>query len=223
MDCKNLSILGTSHIARQSLDEVRKKIDEFKPDIVALELDRTRLSALLSKPGKKSYIGMIRAIGFQGFMLNVIGAWAEKKLGKMVGVKPGSEMMLAYRIAQEKKLRVALIDQPIEITLKKFSKEFKFREKMRVVWDIVKSFFSKKPKLKIDLTKVPDEKMIESLVSQVKIRYPGFYKVLVDDRNKVMAANLAALMHHFPDQRIVAVVGAGHGKELIELIKQKFN
>jgi pheromone shutdown protein TraB len=46
-----ITIIGTSHIARQSVEEVRNAIIETKPDIVAIELDYARYRALLS--GKK--------------------------------------------------------------------------------------------------------------------------------------------------------------------------
>jgi len=220
MKYKNLAILGTSHIARQSLEEVRSTIEKFKPDILALELDKARLIALFEKRTKPHY-GTIKKIGLQGFIFNLIGAFVEKRLGKMVGVKPGSEMKLAYQIAQQKKLRVALIDQRIEVTLRNFSKAFTWREKLRFAFDILKSFFVRKPLLKIDLTKVPEEKLIVEMIKKVKQRYPNFYKVLVEDRNKVMAKNLAALMKMFPDKKILAIIGAGHEKDLLNLIKQK--
>ena len=53
MKYKNLVFLGTSHIAKQSLDEVKKYISNEKPDIIALELDRNRLQALMSKKPRK--------------------------------------------------------------------------------------------------------------------------------------------------------------------------
>jgi len=42
---KNLSIIGTSHIAKQSLDEVKDIIEHTKPYINALELDKKRFYA----------------------------------------------------------------------------------------------------------------------------------------------------------------------------------
>jgi pheromone shutdown-related protein TraB len=221
MHYKNLEILGTSHIARQSLEEVRNTIESFKPEILALELDKQRLIALFSKKRKASTLAIVRQIGIQGFLFNLIGAFVEKKLGKMVGVKPSSDMKLAYKIAQQKKLQVALIDQNIEITLRNFSKQFTLREKLRFVFDIFKGLLTRKPLVKIDLAKVPEEKLIELMISHVKKRYPNFHKVLVEDRNIVMSNNLAALMKMFPEKKILAIVGAGHGKDLIKLIKQK--
>jgi len=46
MKYKNLTIIGTSHIARQSLEEVKSAIEKIKPDIIAIELDRKRYYGL---------------------------------------------------------------------------------------------------------------------------------------------------------------------------------
>ena len=54
-------------------------------------------------------------------------------------------------------------------------------------------------------------------MKQVKERYPNFYRVLVEDRNKYMAKKLFKLMRNY--NKIVAVVGAGHEEEIIEDIK----
>lgn len=221
MQIKDLAILGTSHIARQSIDEVRKKIDEFSPEIIALELDKRRLFALLSNKKQRPSLRDIKEVGLKGFLFNIFGAYIEKKLGKLVGVKPGSEMKLAYLIAREKNIKVALIDQRIEVTLRNFSKEFTWKEKFRFAYDLVKGAVTRKPEIKFDLSKVPDNQLVEKMVLLVKQRYPSFYKVLVEDRNKVMANNLAHLLTVFPGQKILAVVGAGHEKEIIALVEQR--
>ena len=100
MKYNNLTITGTSHIAKQSLDEVERTINGEKPDIIALELDRRRLYSLFKKPGRIR-IYDIKKIGIKGFVFSLIGAWAEKKLGKMVGVMPGSEMKKAVKLAKK--------------------------------------------------------------------------------------------------------------------------
>lgn len=221
MQFKNLRILGTSHIAIESINEVKRIFHTYNPDIVALELDKRRLMSLLSEKEHKPSFRDVKRVGFKGFVFNLIGAYIEKKLGKLVGVKPGSEMKLAFHLAKERNIKVALVDQNIEITLQNFSKEFTWREKFRFVFDIIKGAIFRKPEIKFDLSKVPKKEMIEMMIKKVKERYPNFYKVLVEDRNKAMANNLARLMKHFPDQKILAVMGAGHEKELLDMIKHK--
>ncbi len=163
---------------------------------------------------------------FASFIFNIIGAWVEKKLGKLVGVKPGSEMIKAISLARKSKTKIALIDQDIEITLARISKTFSWKEKLNLVIDLLKGLFFKKRELKalgiknLDLTKVPSKTLIKKLTQRVKQRYPNLHKVLVEERNNVMAKNLQHIMGEYPDKKILAVIGAGHEEELIELIKK---
>lgn len=220
MKYKNLIIIGTSHIARQSLEEVKNIIEKEKPDIIALELDKKRLIALTR--AKKAKIGFynIKKIGFKGFVFSLIGAWAEKKLGEIVGVSPGSEMKKAISLAKKDNIKIALIDQDIEVTLKRFSKSLSWREKWNFFADLFKAFILRKNEIEFDLSKVPDEKIIKKMINKVKERYPNVYKVLVEERNIVMADNLSRLMEENKDKKIVAIIGAGHEEEIIERVKK---
>ena len=212
---KNIIVLGTSHISIESVNEVESAIRSINPDVVALELDGKRFNALFSKKRKMS-IWDVKAIGVKGFLFNLIGAFVEKKLGKLVGVSPGSEMKKATLVARELKCKIALIDQDISITLKNISNRLTFKEKMNFFVDLLKGVFSNE-KIKFDLHKVPSKGIIKKLTDQVKKRYPSVYSVLVDDRNKYMAKNLYRLMLSY--NKIIAVVGAGHEDDLIKEIK----
>src|SRR3989344_5511664 len=122
MQYKNVTIIGTSHIARQSLQEVRKAIEEQMPNLIALELDKQRYVALQNrKSSDKIPLYAIKRVGFKGFVFALIASWASKKLGQHVGVMPGSEMLQAMKLAQKHKIPVALIDQNIEVTLRNSS------------------------------------------------------------------------------------------------------
>ncbi|MBD3310626.1 hypothetical protein GF351_05395 [Candidatus Woesearchaeota archaeon] len=227
MRYRNLSIIGTSHIARESMDTVKERILQEKPEIIALELDKRRLYALLTKKKEKAGLRDIRYVGIKGWLFSIIGAWAEEKLGKSVGIKPGSEMVTAVRLAKKTDAMVALIDQDIAVTLRRFSQKFTWKEKIRIVVDIFKGIFFKKREMKrlgivdLDLTKVPSEKIIKKMMKEVKKRYPNFYKVLVVERNRYMAKNLAKLMSRYPEKEILVIIGAGHEKEMIKLVKKE--
>ena len=219
MKYRNLTLVGTSHIAKQSLEDVEIAIEQGKPDIIALELDKKRLYSLFRKKQDKIRIYDIRRIGIKGFVFSLIGAWAEKKLGKLVGVAPGSEMKKAVRLAKKYKMKIALIDQDIEVTLRKLSKNLSWKEKWNFFVDIIKAVFVKKNIIEFDLTKVPSKKIIKKLVDKVKKRYPNVYKVLIEERNSVMARNLKNLMEHNHDKKILAIIGAGHEDDILRLIK----
>ncbi|MBI4141090.1 TraB/GumN family protein [Candidatus Woesearchaeota archaeon] len=223
MRFKNLKLIGTSHIAKESVDAVKNYIANQKPDIVAVELDRSRLAALLDRREKKIRLRDIKRVGLSGFVFSLIGAWVEKKLGEKVGVAPGSEMLSAIKLAEQSGAKIALIDQDIAITLRRLSQFFSWKEKFRIVVDIIKGFVWRKSVISFDLRKVPSEKLIQKLMKEVKVRYPNLYSVLVAERNEVMAQRLAKLIKDFPEKRILAVVGAGHESELVALVKKYLN
>jgi len=225
MELNNLTIIGTSHIARQSIDEIRDAITNKKPDIIALELDSKRFYALTHQR-KKSGFPNIFKIGLKGFLFSILGRWVQKKLGEQVGVEPGDEMLTAIKLAKKNKIRIALIDQDIEITLRRFSQALSWKEKFRILLDIIKGFLFREDEVKrlgfdqIDLSKVPSKKIIKRLMQEVKVRYPNIYKVLVEERNIVMANHLRQIIQQNPDKMILAIVGAGHEDALLDLIKK---
>ena len=216
---KNLVILGTSHISAQSIKEVRQYLTINNPDLVALELDVNRFTALTNKEAKGSSLELLIQLGLIPFILSKIGQKIQKELGKMVGVDPGSEMLEAVKIAQEKKISIVLIDQDIRVTLKKLAKKITLREKFRFLLDLITSPFSKEAKIKIDLTKVPERDLIDHIIKKIKKRYPSFYKVLIEDRNKILAKNLYNL-NLTPKREIFVIVGAGHISGLLEELKK---
>ncbi|MBI2541976.1 TraB/GumN family protein [Candidatus Woesearchaeota archaeon] len=219
MRYKNLVFLGTSHIAKQSLDEVKRNIESEKPGIIALELDAKRINALMSNGQRKFEVKIIKKIGLKGFLFSLFGAWAEKKLGNLVGVAPGSEMKQAIRIARKENIRIALVDQDIETTLKRFSGSITWKEKMNFIADILKALLLKKERVDFDLATVPDKKIIKKLTGKLKERYPNVYKVLIEERNAVIANKLKKLMDAEPDKKILVILGAGHIDEVLGLVK----
>lgn len=222
----NLTIIGTSHIAKQSILEVKAAIEK-KPDIVAVELDKPRLEGLKDRKTTKIRVTDIFRIGVTGYVFAVIGAWAQKKLGSVVGVDPGAEMLIAVRLARKNNIWIELIDQDIRITLHRLSGAVTFREKLRFFYDISRALFFRKSEMKrlgiedFDLSKVPTDKVIRILISELKKNYPNVYRVLVKERNIFMAGRLHGLMQGNLGKSIVAIVGAGHEEELLGMITEK--
>ena len=212
---KNITIIGTSHIAIESIKEVKQFITDNKPDIIAIELDHKRFKGLIGKRQKMRFSD-IKDIGIKGFVLNLIGSYIEKKLGKIVGVSPGSEMKIAIQLAKKYKLKVALIDQDIRVTLKKISDRLTYKEKLRFISDLFKGIFIRQ-KIEFDLKKVPEKKIIDKLTKELQKRYPTLYEVLISERNLILASNLHRLLK--TEKTIVGIVGAGHEQEIINIIK----
>jgi pheromone shutdown-related protein TraB len=215
---KNLVIIGTSHIAESSLNEIESVFQKENPDLIAVELDHNRLYSLLSNKKPNYSPTMIRHLGLKGYLFALIGGLIQQKLGDVVGIKPGSDMLRAVQLAQKNNKKLALIDQDIQITLARLSKTIGWKEKFHFFIDIFSAPFSKK--MRIDLSKVPEKELIKKLLKLMKKRYPGLHKALVEERNVIMALKLKALMEGYPDNKILAVIGAGHEDDLLALIKK---
>ncbi|HIJ05233.1 MAG TPA: hypothetical protein HA370_03940 [Nanoarchaeota archaeon] len=221
IEYKNLMLLGTSHISPESILLVRKIIQERKPHYVAVELDKGRFQGLMhpeSLKKKRMSFKELQKLRVSGFLFVLFGAWIEEKLGKMVGTKPGAEMKTAIYEAAKIDAKILLIDQEISITLRKLFKTLTWREKLRFAGDLFTGLFGIGEKIAFDLRKVPKEELIDTLVEQVRDRYPSFYKVLIEERNIFMAKRLKMAMEKYPQAFIVAVVGAGHQKGIYDYL-----
>ncbi|MFO7710926.1 MAG: TraB/GumN family protein [Candidatus Woesearchaeota archaeon] len=217
-----IEIIGTSHIAKQSIDEITSHIKEKQPDIVAVELDKKRLYALKNEIETKVSFKDISRIGFQGFLFTLLGSWAQKKLGNIVGIKPGSDMLAAVKEAQNIGSKIALIDQDIEMTLRNFSRNLTWKDKWHMFLDTFSRQYRQQLK-QMDLSKVPSDKLVETLLKQVKDRYPSIYKVLIEDRNHHMVSRLKRIQAGNPDAHILAIVGAGHKEGMQSLLDNQDN
>lgn len=224
-------IIGTSHVAKESVKEIEKEIQEFQPDIVCIELDQNRLQALLTKQKTSFSPKLIGQIGLMGYLFGLVGHVVQQKIGKKLGIVPGKDMLTAYLVARKHKLKVALIDQNVRITLKNVSKNFKAKEKWKLFKDVLEGIFFRKRAMektkkkignvKLNLNEVPNEKIVEKMIEGLKEEYPGLHKALVDDRNKFMANNICKIMKKEPTKKVLAIVGAGHKKEMDKIIKSK--
>ena len=216
---KNIILVGTSHVSKDSLVEVEKTILKEKPNIIAIELDKDRFQTIILNKRGKTSLKAIRTIGFKGYAFGIIGAWLEKKVSKITKSNPGAEMKKAIELAKKEKIPVALIDINIKSTLKGISKNITWREKFRFFKEFLKVAFIKKNQKGIDIRKVPSEDKIDELTIQLKKFYPSLYKILITDRDIHMSKGLYKISR--TNDVVVAVIGAGHVKGIISLLKKE--
>ncbi len=207
-----IHLLGTSHVSPKSIERVREAVENY--DIIAVELDGGRAKRLLENSAEKpKFFELIRYVGFSGAVFAKIGHWVEKKIGASVGTTPGGEMRAAIIEAARNEKKVALIDQPIQVTLQRFSKAFTWRVK----WKLLKTVF-KKTKVNFDVRSEPDEQTIQELLAHVEQAVPELAEVLIHERNRYMVKQLNHIKERHPEESILAVVGAGHLPGMRELL-----
>ncbi len=215
MRFQNITLLGTSHIAAQSIASIEQHFRVNPPEMICLELDRERFHALLHGHREGPKLKDIKHIGWKGYLFAKLGHWAEHQLGSSVGIQPGEEMLTAYRLAKTHHSKIALIDQPIRITLRRL--HIPWKERLRFVWDILRSPFAKKARF--DLSTVPSTEVINGLLREVQAHYPSIYRTLIEERDIYMAKKLHALSVSYPTISILAIVGAGHVPGIMRYIR----
>jgi len=206
-------VIGTSHVSKNSVKEIKSAIIEFKPDIVAVELDINRYKNLFNKNRKRKInLKLISEIGFFGFLFLLFGSISQKIIGKKTGSSAGNDMKSAIIFGKKSGAKIALIDQDIRITLRKLSKEVPLKEKLKL---FTFAFKKNSSKAQFDVKKVPSQKKIKELISEFKLDFPNIYSCLVKDRDNYMKNQIKLLKNKFPDSKILVVIGAGH-KEKVE-------
>jgi len=135
-------LVGTAHVSQKSVEEVTAVIDRVKPDVVCVELDKVRFEAL-TKDSAFRDLDVFKVVR-EGRTLYLLAHLAlasyQRRIGASLGVKPGAELLAAVRVAEERKIPVALIDRDINITLKRTWKNLGLWKRSMLLSSLVVGF-----------------------------------------------------------------------------------
>jgi len=205
-----IKIVGTAHVSQQSVDEVRLAIEEFRPDVVAIELDPARFSAL-KKQGRDPTVNDVLAVSnFNSLLVQWLLAYLQRKIGFDVGVEPGAEMKAAIDEAEKRGIAIGLVDRDIRATLLRFWNSLGFVEKIRMFWALVISIAEVDRGQEIDIESLKQQDVIDVVMEEFRKFSPNGAGALIDERDAYIAHQLVLLKAQRPEGRILAVVGAGH-------------
>lgn len=205
---ENLRLLGTAHVSKTSVDLVREQIRDFNPDVIAVELCDSRLSAL-KKPEGIDNEDLLKIIsdGKAGmiFLQSALSV-QQRKMGIDTGEKPGAELLAAINIAEEEKIPFELIDRNVVITLRRAWHSMGFFEKFRVF----DALLSDENDDDFDLEELlEDSDLLSNMMEDVYKIAPNAGKVLIDERDEFLSGRIQQIRGK---GKILAIVGAGHLK-----------
>jgi len=130
---RKITLVGTAHVSKESVEEVKQTIKDLQPDCVAVELDEKRADSI-KNPSRYSQLDLVKVFKRkEGFLLlaNLMLSSFQRRMGLNAGVKPGDEMIAAMNAADEGSIRCTLVDRPIQITLKRAWGKKQFLGKMQ--------------------------------------------------------------------------------------------
>jgi len=205
-----LKIVGTAHVSQKSVDEVRAAIDEFKPDVVAIELDPGRFSALKKQGRDPTVNDVLEVKNFNSLLVQWLLSYLQRKIGVDVGVEPGAEMKAAIAEAESRNIPIALVDRDIRLTLLRFWKSMGIIEKIKMVFALVFSIAEVSKGEELDIESLKEQNVIDAVMEEFRKFSPNGARALIDERDAFIAHQLILLKVQRPEGRILAVVGAGH-------------
>ncbi len=205
---RQIYLVGTAHVSRESVSEVRQTIEALRPDVVCVELDEGRYQNLtdLSRWKKTNISEVIRKGKAMLLLSSLIMTSFQRRIGKKLGVIPGAELLEAVNAARDVDARVVLADRDIQITLKRTWSKFRLLDRIKVAGQLAASLF---------VSDEIDEKTIEELKQQEKLgdvlqlladEFPSMKGGLIDERDIYLSQRI----REAGGKRVVAVVGAGH-------------
>ena len=207
-DGREVFLVGTAHVSRESVTDVRRTIEAVRPETVCVELDEGRYQNLtdLGRWKKTNISAVIRKGKAMLLLSSLIMTAFQRRIGKKLGVMPGAELLEGVKAAQDVGAEIVLADRDIQVTLKRTWGNFGLIERAKVAAQLVASLF---------VTEEVDEEMIEELKSREKLgdvlemlaqEFPAMKGPLIDERDIYLAQKI----REAPGRKLVAVVGAGH-------------
>lgn len=211
---KKLIIVGTAHILQKSVEEVRTVIENEKPEAVAVELCLARYRALMGERDEIAVTEILKRGDFFLILIQLLLGYFQRKIGEEMNTKPGAEMLEAIKKAREINADVLLIDRDITITFKRLWQQMSLLEKLKFLYYLFRGSLVKE----VEVEDILKEDIIDLLVREFRKISPKAAKVLIDERDEFMAYNLLRAMEKY--NKVVAVVGAGHKKGIMEAIQR---
>ena len=168
-------LVGTAHFSEESQEDVAKTIQRVQPDVVMLELCKSRMNILhldektIMEESKnmtmERMVATLRQNGtVQGTMYLLLLSMSAH-LTKELGMAPGGEFRRAFKEAQKiPGCLVHLGDRPIGVTLKRALASLSLWQKVRLAFNILTS---KDTITKEDVEKCKEKDILESMLEEM--------------------------------------------------------
>lgn len=215
---REIILVGTAHVSQESVKEVEAVIREEQPGRVCVELDAARYKSYVEGQNWKNLnLGQVLRQG-KGFLLlsNLALSSFQKRMGANIGTKPGEEMRHAIEVAGENNIPFTLSDRDITTTLRRAWAKSGLWQKMKLIATLLSSFFSREELSEEEIEKLKKKSALQDMLDEMADYLPSVKEVLIDERDQYIAASL----FNCKEEKIVAIIGAGHGPGIIRWLEK---
>lgn len=211
---REIILVGTAHISQDSIEEVKKIIEEVKPDHVCVEIDASRYKTMSDGQNWENMkIDKVLKEG-KGFLLlaNLVLTSFQRKMGKNLGTTPGEDMKAAIEVSKEAGIPFSFSDREIQVTLRRAWSRSSFWNKNKMLAAMISSIFSKEELTEEEIEKLKEKSALQDMMEEMAKYLPSVKEVLIDERDQYLATNIFTA----PGKKIVAVIGAGHANGIVQ-------
>ena len=208
VDDKEIILIGTAHVSKESAELVQTVIAEEQPDTVCVELCQSRYQSIRQKATWQD-MNIVKVIKEKkAFLLlsNLLLASFQKRVAAKLDIKPGAEMIAAIESGESQGAQIHLADRDIRITLSRTWRVMGFWDKLKILFQLALSLGEVDEISEQDVEAMKQEDMLQLLLADVGKSLPVLKKILIDERDRYLAQKIKTA----PGNKIVAVVGAGH-------------
>lgn len=205
---REIILVGTAHISKESMEEVDKTVRDTLPDCVAVELDEQRYESIKSPEAWKN-LDIVKVLKEKrGFIMlaNLVLGSFQRRMGADVGVKPGDEMRSALTVSEELGIPVEMVDRPIQTTLKRAWAKNSLWGKLKLLSALFAAAFEKEEISAEQIESLKSSNEMDSMMDELAGYLPTVKEVLIDERDRYLASHI----WNCKGKKVLAVLGAGH-------------
>jgi len=215
---KDVYLVGTAHVSKQSVDDVRLAVEALTPDTICVELCPSRHQTMLNPEAwrKMDIMRVIRQKKTPFLLAQLVLSSFYRKLGQHLGIQPGADMIEGVRQAERIGATLVLADREVEITLKRTWRNLGFVEKFKLLNQLLMGliFANKVDDDLVETLKRKDQ--MDILMDAFADSFPEVKRRLIDERDVYLAQKI----RQAPGAKVMAVVGAGHIQGIKEHIQE---
>jgi len=214
-----IRLVGTAHVSQASIDEVRQAIEEYQPDVVAIELDNARFAAIRNQGEKPTVNEILKGGNFSELLVQWALAYVQRRIGMDVGVEPGAEMLAAIEEAEKRNIPIALADRDIRLTLSRFWRGMGIVGKFRLLFAVAGAVAGGGDEEEIDIEELTkNQDLIEASIEEFRKFSPKGAEALIGERDAYLTHSLLRLAVN--NEKVLGIVGAGHVKGIREYMSK---
>lgn len=205
---KEIILIGTAHVSKQSAEQVKAVIERENPDSVCVELDEQRYESIKdeNKWRDMDIFKVIKEKKTTLLLMNLAISSFQNRLAKQFGIQAGQEMIQGINSAEEVGAELVLADRNIQITFSRIWRGIGLKGKATLLTSIVYSIFSKEDITEEELEKMKSQDMLDAMLQELTENFPRLKKPLIDERDQYLAEKI----RNAPGDKIIAVLGAAH-------------